>query len=150
MLSFLRLELNLANVAIVVGHQSLGTCAADKSGAVSSLMCCQRLEKKANRGTRRECERCLSWLDLVLSPCVNESVRWTTSKHNGGAQLLGPLTPACSETQGGWVKEEHETHSGIRDRGGPPNLQQLEKKAWIKTVICLVNFYWDLWAAAHK
>lgn len=127
MFSFMNSELNLANVTIVVRHQSVKTCATD-AWAVSAS------KRKANRDTRRKCESCLSWLDLVLPPRVKESVRWTTSKHNGGAQLLWPLTLACSRDTGraggggawdalthkekGWASKFTRAKKACRDKDG--------------------------------
>lgn len=150
MLSFLRLELNLANVAIVVGHQSLGTCAADKSGAVSLLMCCQRLEKKS-----KPRHKAWVWALFVLTwPCAVTVCEWICAVNHIKAQRRGSVVGTSDP---GVLRDTGRLSEGgacdaLRHKGwgGPPNLQQLEKQARIKTVICLVNFYGDLWAAAHK
>lgn len=105
-------------------------------------------KRRAIPVTGRECASCLSWLDLALPQCVNESVRWTTSKHDGGLSCwdLWPWHAPRHRAGGGGGAQDTLRHKG---KGGPPNLQQLKKQAWIKMVICLVNFYRDLWAAVQ-
>lgn len=109
-------------------------------------------KRRAIPVTGRECASCLSWLDLALPQCVNESVRWTTSKHDGGLSCWdlwpwhAPRHRAGGGGGGGGGAQDTLRHKG---KGGPPNLQQLKKQAWIKMVICLVNFYRDLWAAVQ-
>lgn len=106
------------------------------------------LKRRANRGTGRECKRCLSWLDLVLR-CVWMNLcgepHQSTTEGLSCWDLWPRRAPRHREGGGGgaWDALRREA------KGGPPNLQQLKKQARIKTVICLVNFYGDLWAAAQ-
>lgn len=96
------LELKPANATFVVGIKGYGTYASDSLVALLLLMSCQRPEKESDPSHRAQvCE-----LFVLTWPYAAAVCEWICAvnhiKAQRRAQLLRPLTLACSETQGGW------------------------------------------------
>lgn len=105
---------------------------------------------------------CLDLTFVYVCVFVWVHVWWATSKYNGEAHLLWPLTLAYSETEGGCYRGEKDTgkHTNTRThartkKGGihatVSKFTTARKTTMDRDIaICLVNFYWDLYAGAHK
>lgn len=103
---------------------------------------------------------CLDLTLVCVCVCVFErsSVWQTTSKNDRVAQLLWPLTLACSKTEGGWLRKSRHSETCLHTHTQSQmheekkryvaqrlNLLQLEKQLWTETGQFVLSTFRGTW-----
>lgn len=135
------------HVANMRAHQSTESSGEKPRPCFFSLTVSALREQTEAQGPK--CERCLSWLDLGVCTRTCVCTRICVVNHikdSSVAQLLWPLTLACSKTEGGWRRR------GRKNSQAPPATTHTQKRVGYKitpaidsdVAICLINFYRNL------
>lgn len=143
------------HVANMGAHQSLGLVFSFL--AVSAL-------REQTEAQGPECEGCLSWLDLGVSACVCARVHVCARicvahhiKERWSGSVVMTSDPGMLRDRGrveeveGKKKTQLNMLTHTRKKGGITKCATARKTTTDRDLaICLVNFYWDLWAGASK